>query len=133
MVDSEQLVYGILNNVLGNSYLITTDANQTPVEYPCVTVEEIDNFVPSQYMDGSNNDNFSAVTIEINIYTVTQPNGSGKKAQAKSIFSNIDRIMCEHGFRRTTTSPVTFADNTKYRIAVRYNALISNDQKIYRR
>lgn len=133
MVDGEAIAYSILNTALGSQYLITTDANQTPAKYPCITVEEVDNYTPKQYMDGSNNDNYSSVAIDINIYTKAKVNGGGKKQEARAIFLQVDQAMLHMGFRRTMTSPVTFADNTTYRLAIRYNALISNDETIYRR
>lgn len=132
MVNSEQIVYDLLNDNL-EDILITTDANLTPATFPCITVEEIDNFTPTSYFDGANNDNYSAVSVQIDIYTMSKANGGGKKAQARSIFESVDAILTNAGFRRTMASPVSFAENTKYRFTIRYNALISNDLQIYRR
>lgn len=132
MVNSEQIVYDLLNDAL-EDILITTDANLTPAVFPCITIEEVDNFVPTNYMDGDNNDNFSAVAVQIDIYTMSKANGGGKKTEAREIFSQVDQVLMNAGFRRTMTSPVSFAENTKFRLTIRYNALISNDLTIYRR
>lgn len=130
MVDGEKLVYEILNTALGSTYDIYTDAVQAIAKYPCITVEETDNYTPQEYMDGSNNDNYTASVIEINIYTEAKEN-LGKKEQAKPIFAAVDAVMLSNGFRRMSTVP--FSRDTYYRIAVRYIALIGNDETIYRR
>ena len=88
MVNSEQIVYDLLNDAL-EDILITTDANLTPAVFPCITIEEVDNFVPTNYMDGDNNDNFSAVAVQIDIYTMSKANGGGKKTEAHDIFSRV--------------------------------------------
>lgn len=99
----------------------------TPNKFPCVFVEEADNY--AQTLDGSGNERVTAVMYEVNVYS---NKASGKKTECKAIIKIIDDEMLKLGFTRTMCQPIPNEDITIYRMTARYSASISNGI-IYRR
>lgn len=101
----------------------------TPNSYPFVSMEEIDNAIYEQGIDDGNVENFVEVDFEINIYT----KGNKRKTDNNKILTKIDNYLSNLGLIRTNTYIVPIADETLYRVVVRYNGVISSNKTIYRR
>jgi hypothetical protein len=68
---------------------------------------------------------------EVNVYSNQQ---TGKKSKCKEIFKIIDNEFQKLGFTRTLKEPIPNLKNaTIYRMIGRYTAVVSADERIYRR
>jgi hypothetical protein len=104
---------------------------KAPSVFPCVTIEEKDNYVLERTQTSDGIENHAGLLYEINVYS---NKSSGKKSQCKEIFTLIDGEMASMGFTRTMLNPFpNEEDATIYRMIGRYKAVVSSDQKIYRR
>lgn len=101
-----------------------------PSEFPCVCLEEIDNYSLNTSRDSHSNENHAVVVYDINVYSNKR---SGKKTECKKIIAEIDKFFADLGFTRTTKQNFSFDNATKYRILARYSAVVSADKIIYRR
>jgi hypothetical protein len=104
---------------------------KTPAVFPCVTIEEKDNYVLERTQSSGGIENHAGLMYEINVYSNKK---TGKKSQCKEIFSLIDREMQDIGFTRTMLHPFPDIDDaTIYRMVGRYKAVVSTNKTIYRR
>lgn len=87
--------------------------------YPFVTVYEQNSSAPTRYEEYSDNELYTALNYEVQIYT----NDRYKKATARQLAFLIDGKMREMGFNRTFMNPIPNVDRTIYRIAMRYTAI----------
>ncbi len=110
-------------SVYGESHLV-------PESFPCLTIQEIDNYTDIDSIDSGSFENVASVTYELNVYT---NDTSGKKAKAKAILGVADGILINKGFSRTSSEPISLDDSTKCRIVARYRAKVGRDKMIYRR
>ena len=76
-------------------------------------------------------ENHASVMYEVNVYSNKT---SGKKSECKAIATLIDNELAALGFSRTMLQPIPNMDDaTIYRMTGRYTAVISKDNKLYRR
>ena len=130
MTQIENEIFTELKTLLTNGYngiFVTGEYTPTPKQFPCVSVEEADNYTIS--LDGSNKGEVSAVMYEINVFSNLQ---NGRKSQCKKIIKTIDEHMTLRGFTRTTCRVTQNADPSVYRMTARYTAAVFNET-IYRR
>ena len=133
MIDIESEVKTLIYNAVHPSYptaKFESGLNLSPSAFPCICVEELDNLNRQSTADSGSNERHANVDYEINILT---NDVSGKKATARAILALIDRTMLAHGFDRITYVPNGLDNGTKYRVLVRYEASVSENQTIYRR
>lgn len=100
-----------------------------PSSYPFVSIEEIENTPYQRGEDWQNIENFADIHFEVNIYSKDPQ----KKTNADKILAVVDDFFNELGFVRTTKTPLQDANETIYRIVVRYNAIVSKNKDVYRR
>ena len=130
MTQIENEIFTELYNLLTTEYdgiFVTGEYTPIPDRFPCVFIEESDNYTIS--LDGSNKGEVSAVTFEINVFSNLQ---NGRKSQCKAIIKTIDDYMTVRGFTRTVCRPIQNIDPVVYRMLGRYEASVFNDT-IYRR
>ena len=96
----------------------------TPETFPCVSVEEIDNYVHRNAMTTSRIENVAEVTYEVNVYSNSK---KGKKSETKAIFQLIDGALSKMGFIRSYTKPATLDNGTVYRLIARYEMLADDN------
>lgn len=99
-----------------------------PSVFPCVCLEETDNFVYTPLISGSNTENATEVVYEVNIYSNKI---NSKKVECKELFNAVDEILTEIGLVRKLKRFVPLDDTTKARLFGRYTAIAGD--KIYRR
>lgn len=109
--------------VLGESLLV-------PTSFPCVTIEEADNYSLRSTQDSGSNENHARMMYEVNVYTNTK-NGS-KKTQCKNIFVTVDEVLSNLGFTRTMRNPIKMEDATVYRLIGRFTCIASKENYIFR-
>lgn len=130
MIQIENEIYTELRALLLANYsgiYVTSEYTPIPDRFPCVFIEEINNYTVS--LNGSNEDEVANVSMEINIFSNLQ---TGKKSQCKAIMNTIDEHMTSRGFVRLMCQPTPNLDTTVYRMTARYEAAVFRDG-IYRR
>ena len=133
MISIENQVYTGLSTAL-----TTYDENiqtsgvftNTPSSYPFVSIEEIDNAPYTLGMDSCKIENFVSVAYEIIVFVKNQ---NLKKSNANSIANVVDTYMQGLGFIRDMKYARQNDDETDYRIYLRYSAVVSSKEEIYRR
>lgn len=133
MIDIESEVFTAISTALKAQFpgiAVESVTTYRPSKFPCVCIEEADNYSYRQSRDSKSNDNHSTVAYEINAYSNKT---SGKKTECKAILAVVDDIMIGLGFTRNTKAPINLDDNLMYRLFARYTAVVSKDRTIYRR
>lgn len=129
----ENEIFTIIKTALTTEYgsdkiFVTGEYTPTPPFFPCVFINEADNF--NAGYDGSNNEVVTGVMYEIEVYTNRL---NGKKTEAKKIMKSVDDILTGLGFTRTLLQQLpNMNDATIYRLTARYTAAVINNT-IYRR
>lgn len=109
---------------------VASTLNLNPSKFPCVYIEEADNYPLYRTQDTGSIENHVGLMYEVNVFS---NKASGKKAEAKSIFAILDEEFMAMGFRRQTLQPLSLDDSTKYRLVGRYTAVADKNKVIYRR
>lgn len=110
---------------------MTGEYVKAPSQFPCVSIIEIDNATYRNGLTNEGEDEYAAVTYEVNVFSNLV---GDKKQECKNIFSAIDREFHLKNFVRMMAEPVQNQnDATIYRMVGRYRAVIGKDHKIYRR
>jgi hypothetical protein len=134
MIDIEKEVFGAIATVVRDKFpdtYVVGEYVKSPPKFPCVSVEEIDNFAYDNTQTSGSLENHASVTYEVNIYSNKT---SGKKSECKAIASLIDNEFATLGLSRTMLQPIPNVDDaTIYRITGRYKGVVSTDYKIFRR
>lgn len=134
MIDIESTIFDRLSTLLRANYnpiSVYGEYVKTPASFPCVTIEEKDNYVLERTQSSKGIENHVGLMYEINVYSNKK---TVKKSQCKDIFSLIDGEMQDMGFTRTMLNPIPDMDDaTIYRMVGRYKAVVSTDGTIYRR
>ncbi len=103
---------------------------RVPSEFPCASLEEIDNYSYDKTVDSASNENHAEITFELSVYSNKT---SGKKSECKKIFAFIDNLMFDMGFSRIMKKPQPIEDSSVYRLIGRYRGVVDKDKNIYRR
>ena len=130
MTQIENEIYTELRALLLENYngiYVSGEYTPIPDRFPCVFIEEADNYTVS--LNGSNQGEVSAVTFEINVFSNLQ---SGRKEEVKKILNTIDEYMTLRGFMRRSSMRTPNMDAVVYRMTARYEASVY-DNTIYRR
>lgn len=110
-------------------YILGEDGTTTS-KFPCVTIEEFDNYPYQHTEDTKSCENHAIVVYEVNVYS---NKANGKKAECKNILSVIDDEFLRLGFTRRIKNHITMNDSTVCRMLCRYEAVVSQNKTIYRR
>ena len=132
MIDIFNEVYTLLVNALAeyDSDIETSSVyTNAPSGYPFVSLEEIDNAVYQETSDSCDIEQHALIEYEVNIYTQNPE----KKSKADGIANAVDTLFKSYGFVRQSKNSLQSADETIYRIIMRYSAVVSKDHTIYRR
>lgn len=133
MVDIENEICNLVSAALHAEFpniTVYSKSVLSPSEFPSVSIEEGDNYTYLSTMDSSGVENHASVMYEVNIYSNKV---NRQKSECKEIFAVLDKLLISKGFVRTMRKPVSMDDATKYRITVRYKAVVGKDKQIYRR
>ena len=133
MIDIEPQVYTNVVTALRVTFPNIGTAgveNLSPSKFPFVCLYEADNYALQSTRDTASNENHIVVMYEANIFSNKK---DGKKAEAKSIEAIIDDVMDRIGFTKTSSTAINEGDGSRYRRAVRYQAIVSKNNIIFRR
>lgn len=129
MIDIESQVFTAVKTAVGTSAVCRAESLRLPDEFPCVTVEEISNTEPQEYLDSSNEEKFARVNYRIQVFTNDK---NTKKTRARTLMKTVDTTMRSLGFRRTSYMPrPAMYDATIYDIQCSYEALVDKNQVVY--
>lgn len=133
MIDFEAEVFSTVESALTSAYpgiSVESVENYSPSVFPSVSIVEIGNGAYELTQDSGSMENHATVSYEINVHS---NRASGRKKECKEIAAVIDNVMAGLGFTRLTATPVVLDDASRYRLAMRYSAVISKTGVIYRR
>lgn len=133
MIDLENIIYTKVATKLRETYpniFVSGELDLNPAKFPCVYVEEADNYPLQMTSDNARIENHAVLMYEVNVFSNKMV---GRKSEAKKIFSTVNDVFEEMGFRRQTTQPLNADHATKYRIVGRFVAVADNNGVIYRR
>lgn len=102
----------------------------SPSEFPCVCIEEIDNYTYRNTIDTGSNENHVRVAYEVNVYSNRTYD---KRGECKSIFSVVSDVLTGLGFSRNSRHPAELNETTAYRLVGRFMAVIDQKGNIARR
>ena len=133
MISYENEIFTIIATRLRNEFqgiYVASTLNLNPTKFPCVFIEEADNYPLERSADTKSIENHAVVMHEVNVFSNKT---NGKKTEAKEIMKVIDEEYAKLGFRRQTMQPLSLDDSTKYRIASRFTAVVDGNRTVYRR
>ena len=133
MIDNENAIFTAIRAGLTAASLDVELFDQTilsPSVFPCVCVENIDNYTYRKTIDSGSNENHVRVVYEVNVYS---DRTYDKRGECKSIFAVVSDVLTGLGFTRNSMNPVNLNESTAYRLVGRFSAVISNTGEIYRR
>lgn len=133
MIDIESQVYDPIAKAIRTAYPETSVSGEyvrAPSSFPHVSIVEEDNYTSTDKLDTADQEKYSTVMYEVNIYSNRNP---GKKAECKTLLSFISALFYNRNFTRLSASPVPNLENaTIYRITARYRAE-TDGENLYRR
>ena len=114
-----------------NGVKVIGEYTRSPSEFPCVTLDEIENVTVRELVDSSMTEKHAGVQYRLQVFSNKT---SGKKAQARAIFATADNMLRGMGFHRVTysTTPEIY-NSTIYSITATYEGIISSQGFMYRR
>lgn len=109
---------------------VTGEYTNKPSSFPHVSIEEVDNFTSTKYLDSSCKEKISSVTYQVSVYSNKTV---GKKSECRKILGFIDDRLIGLNFKRISMTPVpNEADTSIYRLVAMYEANTDGEQ-IFRR
>ncbi len=131
MIDVEDKVFDTIYKAVIAEYpgaYIASEYVRQPEKFPHISVIEQYNATHVPAASLSNIDNAADLMYEVNIYTNIEP---GKKQQAKQIMAIINEQFSIMGFIRQSPNIVpNLNDSTIYRINIRYERVLANEEEI---
>jgi hypothetical protein len=99
-----------------------------PTVFPTVTIDETGN-VPA-HLDGAVNNKYARVTYRVQVFSNLK---SGKRSQAREIYSRVDEKLQEMGLYAVTytTTPAIY-NSEVYCITATYEAVVDRNGVIFR-
>lgn len=100
----------------------------TPAKFPCVTIDEISN-IPS-HQDSATYNKYAEVIYRVQVFSNLE---HGKRAQAREIYAEVDRILMSLGLyaKSYTTTPAIY-NSEIYSITATFGGIMGADGVIYR-
>lgn len=130
MVDVTNEIMSYVKTAVGSTVDVLSEYPSSTPKFPCVVFNEFSNVSHTETIDSSG-EKYSDVSLQIDIFSNTQD----KISVVKDLRNKIDTVLA--GTYRMTrafsgTTP-NYADTNIYRYTLRYNFLVDNTKKIYRR
>lgn len=133
MIDIEKDVFKKIVDAVTIDYPDIKILGEQPsklAKFPCIIIEEKDNYMHDKSQDSGSLENYAVVMYEVNVYSNRV---NGKKDECKRIRDIIDNRLELMGFSRISSVPMSTSDATVYRIVSRYRATVSKNKEIFRR
>jgi len=127
MIDIENLVYDRLSTAIKTAHTTVQTSSEyldAPSSFPFVSIVEADNSVYRKTQTTDGKERHAETMFDINVYSNKK---SGRKAEAKKIANTIDTNMESYGFTRITKLATPNADDSIYRITLRYQGVVAKE------
>lgn len=99
-------------------------------QFPCVQLEEIDNYIYQRTVDSGSRENHVVTAYEL---TVSSNKTYQARSESKRIFGIVSDTLVGMGFIRNSMQPIPVSEGTRYRYVGRFSAVVSKDKQIARR
>ena len=133
MIDIENEVFSTIRQAIRDAHTgvyVTGEYVRTPPSFPCVMIEEQDNYPLRRTQSSDSSENHVVLMYEVNVYS---NKAVGKKTECKAIAKTIDEAFLRMGFSRRMLNPIPNMDNASvYRIVARYQCVVDKKNTIYR-
>ena len=103
---------------------------ETPAIFPCMELVEMDNRTYDGSLDSEMCEHHATLLYQLDVYSNLVEGG---KDQCKAIVAIIDTVMLGLGFVRKMCRPTRNQDTRITRITARYQGVVSEDYRIYRK
>lgn len=135
MIDIENALFDKLVNMLETEFSELADNvySEIPNEissFPLVVITEVSNLNYIRGQDNNEFENYATIAYDVNIYSNKI---SGAKLECKAILNKLDIMFLNYNFRRINYIPFKNNDDNVYRLTARYQAVVSNDYRLYSR
>lgn len=135
MIDIENALFDELANLLETEFSELADNvySEIPNEissFPLVVIQEVSNLNYIKGQDNNEFENYATIAYDVNIYSNKI---SGAKLECKAILTKLDIMFLNYNFRRISYIPFKNNDDNVYRLTARYQAVVSNDYRLYSR
>jgi hypothetical protein len=135
MIDIENALFDKLANLLETEFSELADNvySEIPNEissFPLVVITEVSNLNYIRGQDNNEFENYATIAYDVNIYSNKI---SGAKLECKAILNKLDIMFLNYNFRRINYIPFKNNDDNVYRLTARYQAVVSNDYRLYSR
>lgn len=129
MINIENEIFTTLKNTILDASVVK-ESPEVILVNPTVVFSETNNITDRETVDSSG-ETHSEMDFKIEIYTM----GDDKRSVSQTIRVLVDSIMGgQYGMTRTFSEEIpNFADRRIYRYVLKYNCLVNNNGKIYRR
>ncbi len=123
MIDNEQLVYDSVSAALRDAFdgifIIGTEINDAPPQFPAASIVKINSEVNSRYSTFESVENVASEEYRFSAYSNLE-NAKAAEQQTKEIIAVIDGVMCDLFYPRTFCQPIPSADSKITRRVARY-------------
>ena len=130
MIDFSNEVFNAVAKDLRSLYSDTQVVGEYvefPAKFPTVTLDEVQN-VPV-YLDTGSDNKYARIVYRCQVFC----NGTGKRQKARSIDTELDRILMGLGlYAKTYTTTPAIYNSEIYCITATYEGVIGKDGVIYR-
>lgn len=134
MIDFEQDIIAAVRDGLSaadmEDVVVFDQTILSPSEFPCVCIEEIDNYTYRRTIDTGGNEHHVGVAYEVNVYS---DKTRDKRGECKRIFAVVSDVLTGMGFTRNSMNPASLNESTAYRLVGRFTAVLSETGIISRR
>ncbi|MBQ3265205.1 MAG: hypothetical protein IJH07_05455 [Ruminococcus sp.] len=133
MVDFEDEIIGAVASALRAQFpgiTVFDETNLSPETFPCVCIEEIDNYTYKRTIDTGSNENHARLAYEVNVFSNRTRD---KHGECRRIFAAVSDAFTGLGFTRNSMNPMNINQSTARRLVGRFTAVISKTGRISRR
>ena len=132
MIDIESTVFNQVATAFDAAYPSGSRYGEpvtSPPRFPCLTLEQVDNYTYMGSLDDAKTEHNAWVVFEVNVYSNLT---SGAKQQCKDVMELVDTQLQSLNFVRLFCNPGKNADKKYTRLTARYRAVISDEYMLYR-
>lgn len=124
------LVANALRTAFSSGIFITGEPTPTPPSFPCVSIVEQNKSTYRKSLDAEGKEHHANVMYEVNLYSNKK---TGKKTECKAMAAIVNQVMLSLFFTCSLLEPVPNLDTSVYRMLGRYTAVVSEENRIYRK
>ena len=133
MIDFEDDIIGAVAEAVRAQFpgiVVFDETNLSPAVFPCVCIEEIDNYTYKRTIDSGSNENHARLAYEVNVFS---NRSQDKRGECRSIFAAVSDAFTGLGFTRNSMNPKNINESTACRLVGRFTAVAAANGDIYRR